>query len=247
MDCTSIKARKSIITVKTLMVKSFLSFCGLIKTGLPPNIMHKYFRGECTYQPELDIHFPHLTVAQTLNLAAQARLSPKILTRSARKASAAESRNATVVALGLKHTLDTNVGNSFVRGISGGERKRTSIAEVLVGGSSLQCWDNSTRGLDSANALQFVQTLHLSTTKTGSVAIVTLYQASQDIYNTFDKVLLLYEGRQIYFGTTASAKTYFTNLGFVCPERSTTADFLCSLTNPLERKMINGYESKVSR
>lgn len=60
-------------------------------------------------------------------------------------------------------------------------------------------------------------------------------------------MLLLYKGRQIYFGTTASAKTYFTNLGFVCPERSTTADFLCSLTNPLERKTIKGYGSKVPR
>ncbi|MCJ1270047.1 hypothetical protein MMC22_009941 [Lobaria immixta] len=215
--------------------------------GLPPNIVHKYFRGECTYQPESDIHFPHLTVAQTLNLAAQARIPSKLVTRSDRKASAAETTNATVAALGLKHTLDTNVGNSFVRGISGGERKRTSIAEVLVGSSPLQCWDNSTRGLDSANALQFVQTLHLSTTKTGSVAIVTLYQASQEMYNTFDKVLLLYEGRQIYFGSTDSAKNYFTNLGFGCPERSTTADFLCSLTNPLERDIIDGYESKVPR
>jgi len=207
--------------------------------------MHKHFRGECTYQPESDIHFPHLTVAQTLDLAAQARPPSKSVAQLDGKGTVEATRNAVVVALGLKQTLDTKVGNSFVRGISGGERKRTSIAEILVGGSPLQCWDNSTRGLDSANALQFVQTLRRSTATTGSVAIVTLYQASQEIYDVFDNVALLYEGRQIYFGPIGSAKTYFTNLGFVCPQRSNTGDFLSSLTNPLERTVIDGYEFKV--
>lgn len=207
--------------------------------------MHKHFRGECTYQPESDIHFPHLTVAQTLDLAAQARPPSKSVAQLDGKGTVEATRNAVVVALGLKQTLDTKVGNSFVRGISGGERKRTSIAEILVGGSPLQCWDNSTRGLDSANALQFVQTLRQSTATTGSVAIVTLYQASQEIYDVFDNVALLYEGRQIYFGPIGSAKTYFTNLGFVCRQRSNTGDFLSSLTNPLERTVIDGYEFKV--
>jgi ABC-type multidrug transport system ATPase subunit len=55
--------------------------------------------------------------------------------------------------LGLSHTINTRVGNDFVRGVSGGERKRVSIAEATLSGSPLQCWDNSTRGLDSANAL----------------------------------------------------------------------------------------------
>lgn len=150
--------------------------------------MYRYFRGECTYQPESDIHFPHLTVAQTLDLAAQVRPSPKHVSQPLRKASAKESRNAAVAALGLRQALDTKVGNGFVRGVSGGERKRTSIAEVLVGASPLQCWDNSTKGLDSANALQFAQTLQQFTTKTGSVSIATLYQASQEVYNTFDKL-----------------------------------------------------------
>ena len=215
--------------------------------GIPPNSMHKHSRGECTYQPESDIHFPHLTVAQTLNLAALARIPSSFATRSDRKTSAKETMNKVTVALGLQRTLDTKVGSSLIRGVSGGERKRTSIAEVLVGGSPLQCWDNSTRGLDSANALQFVQTLRRASTETGSVAIVTLYQASQEIYDTFDKVSLLYEGHQIYFGTTQRAKAFFTDLGFICPERSTTSEFLCSLTNPRERTIKKGHESRVPR
>lgn len=145
--------------------------------------MHTEFRGECTYQAESDVHFPHLTVAQTLAVAAKARAPRNAVAGSSRDAYAKVVRDATVIALGLSHTLDTKIGNDFVLGVSGGERKRASIAEILVGGSLLQCWDNSTRGLDSANALEFVNTLRSSTKATGSVAIMSLYQASQDIYN----------------------------------------------------------------
>lgn len=63
----------------------------------------------------------------------------------------------------------------------------------------------------------------------------------------FDKVVVLYEGRQIYFGHKDSAKAYFTEMGFVCPDRQTTADFLTSLTNPVERIVAKGYENRVPR
>lgn len=218
-----------------------------MNTGIPRDIMHKEFRGECTYQAESDIHFPHLTTAQTLSVASEARAPANAIAKSSRKEYAKDIRDVTVAALGLSHTLDTKVGNDLLRGISGGERKRTSIAEVLIAGSSLQCWDNSTRGLDSANALEFVKTLRLSTRTTRSMAIVTLYQASQDICNAFDSLALLYEGHQIFFGSTSIAKTYFSNLGFVCPERAATSDFLTSLTNPVERIIRDGYEFKVPR
>ncbi|KAL9593462.1 MAG: hypothetical protein Q9219_007540, partial [cf. Caloplaca sp. 3 TL-2023] len=198
----------------------------------------KYGRREHTYLSESDVHFAHLTVAQTLDFAAQARSTCD---------SHSLPTQRTAEALRLHQALGTKVGNTFVRGISGGQRKRTSIAEILVGDSRLRCWDNSTRGLDSANALRFVQTLRSSAREAGNVAIATLYQASEDMYNCFDKVSVLYEGREIYFGPTAAAKTYFINRGFVCPDRSTTADFLCSVTNPLERVIHEGCESRVPR
>ena len=62
-----------------------------------------------------------------------------------------------------------------------------------------------------------------------------MYQAPQTAYDLFDKVLLIYEGRQIYFGSTSKAKDYFVNLGFECPARQTTPDFLTSITFPAER------------
>jgi len=62
-----------------------------------------------------------------------------------------------------------------------------------------------------------------------------MYQAPQSAYDLFDKTLLLYEGRQIYFGPAPLAKEYFVNLGFACPDRQTTPDFLTSMTFPAER------------
>lgn len=183
-----------------------------------------------------------------MQLGAEARAPQNAVSQfSSRSAFAKDTVTATTATLGLAHTIDTKVGNNFVLGISGGERKRTSIAEMLVGGSPLQCWDNSTRGLDSANALEFVHTLRKTTRVTGSVALVSLYQASQDIYDVFDKVVLLYEGRQIFFGDGRVAKQYFIDLGYFCSDRITTADFLTSLTNPAARVARKGWESKVPR
>ena len=64
---------------------------------------------------------------------------------------------------------------------------------------------------------------------------------------TFDKVAVLYEGRQIYYGPVHLAKDYFVNLGYHCPDRQTTPDFLTSLTNPAERVARTGFEAKVPR
>lgn len=215
--------------------------------GIPKEIMHKDFRGECIYQAEVDVHFPQLTVGQTLEFAALARAPRNRIPGVTREQYAKHMTDVILAVFGLSHTYNTKVGNDFVRGVSGGERKRVSIAEAALGGSPLQCWDNSTRGLDSATALEFVRTLRLSTSLAGSTAAVAIYQASQNIYDVFDKVVVLYEGRQIYFGRTGDAKKFFTDMGFVCAERATTGDFLTSLTNPAERTARPGFEQKVPR
>ena len=71
---------------------------------------------------------------------------------------------------------------------------------MALAGSPLACWDNSTRGLDAATALEFVRTLRLISDLGDGVHSVAIYQASQAIYDLFDKAIVLYEGRQIYFG-----------------------------------------------
>ncbi|KAH7409048.1 AtrD, ABC-transporter [Cadophora sp. MPI-SDFR-AT-0126] len=213
--------------------------------SIPMETMHTNFRGEAIYQAEVDVHFPQMTVGQTLGFAAVARAPSNRIPGVTREQYAAHVRDVAMAVYGLTHTFNTKVGNDFVRGISGGERKRVSIAEAALGGSPLQCWDNSTRGLDSATALEFVKSLRLSAELTGATCVVAIYQASQSIYDTFDKVSLLYEGRQIYFGHKDAAKEFFLQMGFICPERQTTADFLTSLTSPLERIAHKGWEARV--
>ncbi|KAJ7128069.1 ABC-2 type transporter-domain-containing protein [Mycena filopes] len=215
--------------------------------GIPREVMHNDFRGEVIYNAETDVHFPHLTVGQTLLFAAKARVPRTRIGGVSRESYAEHLRDLVMSIFGLSHTLNTKVGNDFVRGVSGGERKRVSIAETTLSGSPLQCWDNSTRGLDSATALDFIRTLRLSTQVTGSTCMVAIYQASQNAYDLFDKVIVLYEGRQIYFGPTESAKEFWTSRGFICAPRQTTGDFLTSLTNPAERIVADGWEARVPR
>jgi ATP-binding cassette subfamily G (WHITE) protein 2 (PDR) len=151
--------------------------------GIPWGLMHKNFRGEVVYQAETDIHFPHLTVGDTLLFAALARTPKERVANISRKVYAEHLRDAVMAMFGITNTLDTKVGDDFVRGVSGGERKRVSIAEATLNQSTTQCWDNSTRGLDSATALEFVKTLRLDTKLGGASAIVAIYQASQAAYN----------------------------------------------------------------
>ncbi|KAK9429132.1 ABC-2 type transporter-domain-containing protein [Lipomyces doorenjongii] len=215
--------------------------------GVPFKLMKSQFRGEVLYNAETDVHFPHLTVGQTLYFAALARTPSNRINGVSREQYAAHMRDVVMAMLGLSHTVNTKVGDDFVRGVSGGERKRVSIAEAMLGGAPLQCWDNSTRGLDSATALTFIRNLKLFAQTTQTTSLVSLYQASQDAYDEFDKVIVLYQGRQIFFGSTKIAKKFFFDMGFTCPERQTTGDFLTSLTNPSERMVQPGFEDRVPR
>ncbi|KAK5807241.1 hypothetical protein VI817_001499 [Penicillium citrinum] len=194
--------------------------------------MRREFRGDLIYQAETDVHFPQLTVGQTLLYAALARTPANRPPGVSREQCAVQLRNVVMAVFGISHTVDTKVGNEFVRGVSGGERKTVSIAEVALSSGSIQCWDSSTRGLDSTTALKFVQTLKLPVGLTGTAAVVALYQASQQAY-------------EIYFGPIECARKYFTDLGYICPGRQTTADFLTSLTTPAERIVQPGFENRV--
>ncbi|RTE78866.1 hypothetical protein BHE90_006650 [Fusarium euwallaceae] len=216
-------------------------------SGIRPEEMRSAFRGEAIYTAEVDHHFAHLTVGDTLYFAARARCPKNIPEGITRHEYAGHLRDVTMAMFGISHTKNTRVGDDFVRGVSGGERKRVTIAEAALSYSPLQCWDNSTRGLDSANALEFCRTLRTQADVIGCTSAVAIYQASQDAYDVFDKVLVLYQGRQIFFGKTTEAKAYFEGLGFICPEQQTTADFLTSMTSHQERVIRPGWEGKAPR
>lgn len=151
--------------------------------GIRPSEMRTAFKGEAIYTAEVDDHFPHLTVGDALYFAARARCPKNIPEGVSRKEYAEHLRDVTMAMLGISHTKNTKVGNDFVRGVSGGERKRVTIAEAALSYSPLQCWDNSTRGLDSANALEFCRTLRTQADTMGCTSCVAIYQASQDAYD----------------------------------------------------------------
>ncbi|KAK4158843.1 ABC-2 type transporter-domain-containing protein [Cladorrhinum sp. PSN259] len=215
--------------------------------GMTAKEMHSYHRGEAIYTAEVDTHFPQLTVGDTLTFAAHAR-APRDLPDGIDKNTFANHLRDVMMALfGISHTMHTRVGNEYIRGVSGGERKRVTISEAALSLAPLQCWDNSTRGLDSANAIEFCKTLKMQTELFNNTACVSIYQAPQSAYDLFDKALVLYEGRQIFFGRANEARQYFENLGFECPARQTTPDFLTSMTSPLERVVRPGFEGKAPR
>ncbi|KAH7396729.1 ABC-2 type transporter-domain-containing protein [Phaeosphaeria sp. MPI-PUGE-AT-0046c] len=215
--------------------------------GVSPELMNRNYRGEAIYTAEVDVHFPAMTVGETLYFAAQARRPRNIPGGVTVKQYAEHQRDVIMALYGISHTINTRVGNDFLRGVSGGERKRVTIAEASLSRAPLQAWDNSTRGLDSANAIEFCKTLRMETEINGTTACVAIYQAPQAAYDLFDKALVLYEGRQIYFGKTTDAKQYFINMGFECPARQTDADFLTSMTSALERIVRPGFEDRVPR
>ncbi|KAI0470238.1 ABC-2 type transporter-domain-containing protein [Xylaria cf. heliscus] len=209
---------------------------GINYQGISYSQFHDRFKGERVYLAELDVHFPELTLGETLNFAA-----------STRQQNNKELGLVIASKFGLTEAFDTQVGDAIIRGISGGEKRRTSIAEAFIAGSQFQCWDNSTRGLDSSTANRFIKLLRETTYQRYSTVAMSLYQASDNMYQNFDLVTLLYEGRQIYFGPSAQAVDYFVRLGFIKPSRDSVADFLTSLTNPKQRRVKEGYEYKVPR
>ena len=113
--------------------------------------------------------------------------------------------------------------------------------------SPLQFWDQPTRGLDSKTALEFSNTLRRDADYNGRTILVTTYQAGNGIFDNFDKVLVLADGRVIYYGPRSAARSYFEGLGFVCPRGANIADFLTSVTVETERTIAPGMEEKVPR
>ncbi|GME68028.1 unnamed protein product [[Candida] boidinii] len=213
--------------------------------GIDQATMMQRFKNQVIYNPELDVHFPHLTVEQTLKFAIACRTPNVRFNNISRTEYVDNILDLWSTVFGLSHVYKTKVGNDYVRGVSGGQRKRVSIAEAMVTRASVYSFDNATRGLDASTALEFIETLRAATNITKSTSLVTIYQAGEGIYKTFDKVTVLYLGRQIYFGPADQAKQYFVDLGFECLPRQTTSEFLTAVTDPLGRTTRAGMEGIV--
>jgi len=156
-----------------------------------------------------DLHSATLTAKDTLKFTLETSTSDKDFWREgeSRKDYVKEFLHGVSKLMQIKHTLDTKVGGEIVRGVSGGENKPVSIAEAIITKASVQCWDNSIRGLDVSTAIEYVWSLRTLSNMANISTLVALYQAGKSLYELFDKVLLIDEGRCAYFGPTENAKT----------------------------------------
>lgn len=189
----------------------------------------KSFSEKCPHQiiynNEQDVHFPFLTVEQTIDFALSCKFDIP-------KGERDQIRNELLREFGLSHVLKTIVGNDFFRGVSGGERKRISIIETFIANGSVYLWDNSTKGLDSATALDFLEILRKMAKATRSVNLVRISQASDKIVDKFDKILMLSDSYQLFYGTVDECLTYFRDtLGIEKDPNDCIIEYLTSILN----------------
>jgi ABC-type multidrug transport system ATPase subunit/ABC-type multidrug transport system permease subunit len=177
------------------------------------------------YVMQDDVFFGNLTVGQTLQFTADIRL-PRSMSAEEKR----ERVDEVLRFLNLSKAKDTIIGDQqFRKGVSGGERKRTNIAETLLTNPSLLLLDEPTSGLDSTTALAVVRLLKDLAISEGRTVIATIHQPSSIMWAEFDKVLLLAEGSVVYFGPAKDATRYFERQGFQLPYGYNPADYLLDL------------------
>ncbi|KAL1957037.1 hypothetical protein VTO42DRAFT_6414 [Malbranchea cinnamomea] len=201
------------------------------------------FRGEAVYNQEDDVHHPTLTVGQTLGFALDTKTPGKRPAGLSKEEFKDKVIKLLLKMFNIEHTINTVVGNAHIRGVSGGERKRVSIAEMMITSATVLAWDNTTRGLDASTALDYAKSLRIMTNIYKTTTFVSLYQASENIYSQFDKVMVIDQGRQVYFGPASEARAYFEGLGFKEKPRQTTPDYLTGCTDPFEREYKEGRDA----
>eukprot|EP00981_Chlorochromonas_danica_P006281 scaffold1352_cov387-Ochromonas_danica.AAC.1 len=142
----------------------------------------------------------------------------------------------TTAMLGLKGCKDTCVGDAMIRGISGGQKRRVTIGEIMVCPRPVKLMDCISNGLDTATAFDIINSVRAFTHTLGLTTVTSLLQPPPDVYNLFDDIMVLSEGRIVYHGPRDQVMGYFNNLGYECPELVDEADFLQELPTPEGRK-----------
>ncbi|XP_075663586.1 pleiotropic drug resistance protein 1-like isoform X2 [Castanea sativa] len=209
------------------------------------------------YISQYDLHIGEMTVRETLAFSArcqgvgsrydmlaelsrrekEANIKPDPDIDIYMKAATTEGQEATVVTdytlkvLGLDVCADTMVGDEMIRGISGGQRKRVTTGEMLVGPAKALFMDEISTGLDSSTTFQIVNSLKQYVHILDGTAVISLLQPAPETYNLFDDIILLSDGYIVYQGPRELVLDFFESMGFKCPERKGVADFLQEVTS----------------
>ncbi|KAF5732935.1 pleiotropic drug resistance protein 1-like [Tripterygium wilfordii] len=214
------------------------------------------------YISQHDLHVGELTVRETLAFSArcqgvgmrydmlsellrrerEANIKPDHDMDAWMKAVATEGQEINVITdyilkiLGLDVCADTMVGDEMMRGISGGQRKRVTTGEMLVGPVNVLLMDEISTGLDSSTTFQIVNSLKQSAQILNATSIISLLQPAPETYDLFDDIILLSDGQIVYQGPRELAMEFFESMGFRCPERKGVADFLQEVTSRKDQK-----------
>ncbi|KAI8892788.1 P-loop containing nucleoside triphosphate hydrolase protein [Globomyces pollinis-pini] len=192
--------------------------------GQPPQSF--YDDGSCAFVQQKDFLMPYLTVRETLQYTAELKL-PSSMTRD-EKFKMVES---VILELGLKDCADTLIGNNWRKGISGGEKRRVSVGCQLLLNPSLLFMDEPTTGLDAFTSINLIETAK-GLSKKGRTIFITIHQPRADIFEMFDSIILLSQGKMVYSGAGGMVlSNYFKELGFTCPEHSNPADYLLNISS----------------
>ena len=189
--------------------------------GVPRNDSH--FRGISAYVLQDDNLYPHLTVLETFTLAAAFYLPYESNQR--------EIVDDIIRELGLTKARDTIIGDDKLRGVSGGERKRANIGTQLISDPAVLFLDEPTSGLDSFQALSVMEAMK-DMTSNGRLVVTVIHQPRSSIFTMFDDLLLLSEGRTMFFGPCAEAIHHFEKHGHHCPKLFNPADFFLDILSP---------------
>ncbi|XP_010670733.2 pleiotropic drug resistance protein 1 [Beta vulgaris subsp. vulgaris] len=214
------------------------------------------------YISQHDLHIGEMTVRETLAFSArvqgvgtnydmlvelsrrekEANIKPDADIDVYMKAAAMEGQDASVVTeyilkiLGLDICADTMVGNEMIRGISGGQRKRLTTGEMLVGPSKALFMDEISTGLDSSTTYQIVNSIRQSIHILKGTALISLLQPAPETYDLFDDIILVADGQIVYQGPREHVLEFFEYMGFKCPERKGAADFLQEVTSTKDQE-----------
>uniref|UniRef100_A0A7S4JUM9 ABC transporter domain-containing protein n=1 Tax=Odontella aurita TaxID=265563 RepID=A0A7S4JUM9_9STRA len=204
-----------------------------------------------SFVDQIDRHAPRLSVKETFNFTYQCKGgthgSPlwegdpeKIKEEIARQDKEDFSLNFCMEGLGLSHVQDTFVGNTEVRGVSGGQRRRVTLGEMLMWVSPVLCGDEISTGLDAASTYDIMNTLCQMSKMQNFTRIISLLQPSPETFSLFDEVIIMSEGHVIYAGPILDAVPYFHGLGYDVPDHMDDADFLQALATSDGKDFYNG-------
>ncbi|KAL3369578.1 hypothetical protein AABB24_010094 [Solanum stoloniferum] len=235
---------------KDLRVAGKISYCGHELSDFIP-------QRTCAYISQHDLHHGEMTVRETLDFAGRSLgvgTRYDLLTELSRrekelgikpdpeidafmKAIAVAGQESSLVTdyvlklLGLDICADIMVGDQMRRGISGGQKKRLTTGEMLVGPAKVFFMDEISTGLDSSTTFQIVKYMRQMVHIMDVTMIISLLQPAPETFQLFDDIILLSEGRIVYQGPRENVLEFFESVGFKCPERKGIADFLQEVTS----------------